>query len=69
MRQCEWCYSDAIWGVDTVRGHRDLCQNHYDELERERRADILGRLLGEGLAICQDFHNWHGPSNLTRAGA
>lgn len=69
MTQCEWCYSDAVWGLESVRGHRDLCQIHYDNVVGERRADILARLSGEALAICQDFHNWHGPSNLTVAGA
>lgn len=34
--ECEWCYSDALWGVDTPRGHRDLCQRHYDSFVSER---------------------------------
>ena len=66
MTQCDWCYSDAAWGVETARGHRDLCQNHYDGVERGRRAEILNGLSGEALAICQDFHNWHGPTQLAK---
>ena len=64
--ECNWCYSNAAWGVETERGHRDLCQTHYNDIEKQRRADILNGLSGEALAIVQDFHAWHGPSNLVK---
>ena len=64
--ECDWCYSDATWGVETPRGHRDLCQTHYDNMVGQRRADILSRLSGEALAICREFHAWQGPSNLAK---
>ena len=56
--ECEWCYSDALWGANTPRGHRDLCQRHYDNLEADRRAESLRGLSGEALAIVRDFHRW-----------
>ena len=57
--ECEWCNSDALWGTSTARhDHLDLCQRHYDDLERTRRANTLSGLSGEALAICQAFHNW-----------
>ena len=57
--ECQWCHDDALWNTSTPRHeHLDLCQRHYDDLAHERRADILSRLSGEGLAIAQAFHNW-----------
>jgi hypothetical protein len=57
-RECEWCYSDAAWQAVTANGDRDLCQRHYDDLGRERRAESLRGLSGEALAIVRDFHGW-----------
>ena len=55
--QCDWCYSDALWGTSTERHeHLDLCQRHYDDVELDRRLHILNGLSGEALSICQDFH-------------
>jgi hypothetical protein len=58
--ECDWCYLGATWGIETSRGHRDLCQTHYDDVVRELRAETLRGLSGEALSICQDFHAWQG---------
>lgn len=56
-RECHWCHDDALWGTSTARHENlDLCQRHYNDVERERRAEVLRGLSGEGLAIAQAFH-------------
>lgn len=48
-----WCYATAEWQAHTVR-HTDgidLCQRHYDALQRDMRADSLARLSPIALDI------------------
>lgn len=52
-RKCMWCYATAEWQAHTVR-HTDgidLCQRHYDALQRDMRADSLARLSPIALDI------------------
>lgn len=52
--ECEWCNSPALWGADTPRGHRDLCQRHYDDLVRERASGIGYGLSDDALALVRE---------------
>lgn len=52
---CEWCNGDALWGVDTPRGHRDMCQRHYDEYVKERNARSLDNLPESMLALLREY--------------
>lgn len=52
VRQCEYCYEVAEWGVNTARGPRDMCQRHYVEHDSARRSvslssGILASFLAE----------------------
>ena len=53
--ECEWCSSDAQWGVDTARGHRDVCQRHYDDIVRERESSRFDDLPVDALDMLRQY--------------
>lgn len=48
---CAWCYQPAAWGAWTPRhGWHDLCQQHYDDIAQQLRANLLDRVSRGPLA-------------------
>lgn len=54
MITCDYCYALAVWSAETANGPRPMCQYHYDELSRARRAEGLSRISSVGLALLAD---------------
>lgn len=58
MITCEYCYALAVWGAETANGPRPMCQYHYGELSRARRAESLARIPVSALPLVREM--WGG---------
>ena len=58
MIKCEYCYALAVWGAETANGPRPMCQHHYGELARARRAESLARIPLTALPMVREM--WEG---------
>ena len=52
---CEWCARPFEWIAETPNGSRYLCQTHYNQLERERKAERLHNLSPAAVALLHKF--------------
>jgi hypothetical protein len=55
QHKCEWCHEPLAWIAETVNGARYLCQVHYSELERARKAQRLANLSTSAVALLKSF--------------
>lgn len=58
MKRCEWCYRAAEWQAHTPRHDGiNLCQSHYNTLQRDMRAERLARLSPVAVEIVRAFRS------------
>jgi hypothetical protein len=46
MNKCTYCNQDLVWIAATANGPRRMCNEHYSQFQRDKKADRINTYLG-----------------------